>query len=155
MAGNTFPALRRKRQTLRKGIISQRTVGSASMDIEKTKAYYAEMTFADLCPCECCQYYARHIKAAYPQIAKYLAAYGVDIEKPLETMYVEEFDKGFIFYWTVQYVVIGDEEGFREMAFGDVSLYIEKLHPQAMVQENYFVVSLGPVTLNYAKESYK
>lgn len=66
-------------------------------------------TFPDLCQCEFCQYYARHIKAAYPQIAKYLAVYGIDIEKPFETMYDEEFANGFIYYWSVQYVVIGDE----------------------------------------------
>lgn len=121
------------------------------MDIDKTRAYYEAMDFCDLCQCEGCQYYARHIKEAFPQIAEYLQGIGVDIEKPFETMPVEETKKGYIYYIAVQYIIIGDADGFRETKIGDIRVEIDEFHPTAKLDEKYFVISIGPLTLEYKK----
>lgn len=121
------------------------------MDIKRTRKYYEAMSFDDLCQCEGCQYYARHVRAALPQVAEYLNGMGVDIEKPFETMPIEEYAKGYIYYIAVQYIVIGDADGFRETKIGDINVEIDELHPAAKLDEKYFVISIGPVTLAYKK----
>ena len=56
------------------------------LDIEKTKAYYAQISERDLCICKYYPNYVHEIRAAYPKVAKYLASSGIDIEKPFETI---------------------------------------------------------------------
>ena len=121
------------------------------MDIQKTKAYYDKLTFDDVCSCESCQYYARNVKDALPEVAEYLATIGIDIEKPLETMPIEDAKKGHIYYIAAQYIVIGDVEDFREKKIGDISVEVDEFHPAAKLDEKYFVISIGPITLEYKK----
>ena len=61
-----------------------------NLDIEGTKSYYEQISNRDLCDCAYCQNYVREIKATYPKVAEYLFSLGIDIEKPFETITVEE-----------------------------------------------------------------
>jgi hypothetical protein len=54
------------------------------MDIERTKAYYAEIKREDICACDYCQNLIDEIKQAYPNVAQYLLSLGVNIERPFE-----------------------------------------------------------------------
>lgn len=67
------------------------------MDIEKTRDYYKNLKVTDICQCAYCQNYVREIKKEYRDLHKYLEGIGVDIEKPFETMPLEEKD-GYIEY---------------------------------------------------------
>ena len=60
------------------------------MDTEKTRAFYSQLSGKDICGCAYCQNYVRQIRAAYPEAADYLSRLGVDVEKPLETMPLEQ-----------------------------------------------------------------
>ena len=64
------------------------------MDIEKTKMCYKQLSSRDLCNCEYCQNYIREIKTTYSKVSEYLFSFGVDIEKPLETIPLEPDEKG-------------------------------------------------------------
>ena len=55
------------------------------LDIEKTREYYKSIKPEDLCGCAYCKNYRLQIKEAYPLVADYLDALGIDIEKPHET----------------------------------------------------------------------
>lgn len=59
------------------------------MSIKETKQYYDSLTAEDLCNCAYCRNYIREIRNAYPKVAEYLLALGVDIEKPFETIPLE------------------------------------------------------------------
>ena len=49
------------------------------MSIKETKQYYDSLTAEDLCNCAYCRNYIREIRNAYPKVAEYLLALGVDI----------------------------------------------------------------------------
>ncbi len=53
-------------------------------DIAKTRAYYSALGPETICDCADCWNYCAKVKGAYPEVAQYLAALGVDIEKPFE-----------------------------------------------------------------------
>ena len=55
--------------------------------VEKTKEFYNSVTKDDLCNCAYCQNYVRQIKTVYLKVADYLLHFGIDIEKPFETMF--------------------------------------------------------------------
>ena len=42
-------------------------------DIEKTRAYYHNLGPENICDCAYCQNYCARVKAAYPEVARYLA----------------------------------------------------------------------------------
>lgn len=84
------------------------------MDIEKTKACYKDLDSKEICQCEYCRNFASEIKNKYKDFAWYFEKMGVDIEKPFETMPLEEID-GYIEYAAAQYIVMGSKEGFNEI----------------------------------------
>lgn len=46
------------------------------LDIEKTRAYYRNLGPENICSCDYCRNYCARVKAAYPEVALYLAALG-------------------------------------------------------------------------------
>lgn len=68
------------------------------MSIKETKQYYDSLTAVDLCNCAYCRNYIREIRNAYPKVAEYLLALGVDIEKPFETIPLEPDATGSVEY---------------------------------------------------------
>ena len=66
----------------------------STLSIKETKQYYDSLTAEDLCNCAYCRNYIREIRNAYPKVAEYLLALGVDIEKPFETIPLEPDETG-------------------------------------------------------------
>lgn len=80
------------------------------INIEQTRQYYTEIKTEDLCDCDYCKNFYLQVKEAYPLVADYLNALGVDIEKPLETSPLEPVN-GMLEYCVCQYVVFGKTSG--------------------------------------------
>ena len=116
------------------------------MTIEKTRDFYK--TYDDLCDCAYCRNYIREVKKAYPDLDLYLEQIGVDIEKPFETMPGEP-ENGFIEYFGVQYIVIGDKKNFSTRKFGEVAIRLAKSYPDPNLDGKYYVVELGPIKLEW------
>ena len=74
-------------------------------DIEKTRAYYRNLGPESICNCDYCRNYCAKVKAAYPEVARYLDSLGVDIEKPFEAMPLEPDENGYLEYCVCQYAV--------------------------------------------------
>ena len=119
------------------------------MGIEKTKAYYAQISEHDLCSCEYCKNYIREIRAAYPKTAEYLASLGVDIEKPFETMPLDPDKTGYIEYISGQYIVYGEPDDFVEKVIGNASVNLTDTHPSTGIDEAHFVIEISPVRLKW------
>jgi len=117
------------------------------MNKEKTIAYYQSMTEEDLCSCEDCIRFYRNIRTAYPKLASYLKALGIDIEKPLDTMPVCPDGKGSFIYAGPQYVILGSPDDFQETSIDGVSLNIEDSHPDPGLDEEYFVIECSEIDL--------
>ena len=115
------------------------------MNIERTREYYRHLTNDDLCQCDYCKNYVKEIKAAYPEVAKYLDSIGIDIEKPFETMPIEIED--MIEYTAVQYIVMGNREGFQQHRIGDVEIDIANNHPFSNISDEHFILEIFPVFL--------
>ena len=92
------------------------------MDIEKTKQYYSQWKRADTCSCDYCRNYIDEIKSSYPAAAEYLSALGVDIEIPFEVLLPSEPVNGYMKYYEVQYLIVGNSDGFKETQIGDVDV---------------------------------
>lgn len=120
------------------------------MDIEKTEAYYKNLKAKDLCQCAYCQNYVREIKKEYRALGEYLESMGVDIEKPFETMPLEEKD-GYIEYAAAQYIVMGSTEGFKESKVGDVTITLANSHPTTGIEEEHFVIEIYPIVLKWSE----
>ncbi len=116
------------------------------MDIEKTKAYYAQINYNDLCQCDDCKNYVKEIKSSYPFIDEYLAKLGIDITKPFETAPID-FDRETIMYTMAKYVVMGTSNGFENTKINDVDIHITDSHPMTNITEPHFVIEICPIYL--------
>lgn len=125
------------------------------MDIEKTNKYYSKIKREDICDCDYCQNYIDEIKSAYPTVSEYLMTLGVDIEKPFEVMLPFEPANGFMKYYAVQYLVVGNSDGFNETQIDDVSVYSADIHPDAAYKGEYFVIEAGPFKIKCRTDKYK
>ena len=119
------------------------------MNIEKTREYYSHLTSDDLCQCDYCKNYVKEIKAAYPEVAKYLDSIGIDIEKPFETMPLEPDENENIEYICGQYVVIGSSEGFQPQLVGDIEIDIAIHHPSSNISDEHFVIEIYNILLKW------
>ncbi|MGI6607375.1 MAG: hypothetical protein ACOX1F_00120 [Erysipelotrichaceae bacterium] len=118
------------------------------MDIEKTKKYYDNLKFEEICDCAYCKNYVREIKKTYPELAEYLASIGIDIEKPFETMPLKP-ENSFIEYIGVQYIIMGDKKAFNKTTVSDVQADIAKSHPATEIKDEHFVIEIYPITLRW------
>ena len=119
------------------------------MTIEKTRDFYK--TYDDLCDCAYCKNYIKEIRKTYPDLAEYLNKLGVDIEKPFETVPGEP-ESGFIEYFGVQYIVIGDKKDFSNTKIGGIAIDITKSFPDPGLDCKYYVVEVGPIKLEWTIE---
>lgn len=118
------------------------------MDIEKTKDYYKNLKSKEICQCAYCQNYVREIRNEYRDLGEYLDRNGVDIEKPFETMPLEEKD-GYIEYAAAQYIVMVSTEGFKESKVGDVTITLTDTHPTTDIDGEHFVIEIYPIVLKW------
>ena len=119
------------------------------MDIERTKAYYAQISERDLCQCEYCRNYVHEIRAACPKVTEYLASLGIDIEKPFETMPIEPDQTGHIEYISGQYVAYGKPDDFVKTVIRNVSVDLTGTHPSTGIDEAHFVIEIAPIRLKW------
>ena len=117
------------------------------MSIKETKQYYESLTAEYLCNCAYCRNYIREIRNAYPKVAEYLLALGVDIEKPFETIPLEPDETGGIEYLSSQYIVIGNTDGFIKTVIDTVTVEITDSHPLTNIYKPHFVIEIYPVRL--------
>ena len=119
----------------------------STLSIKETKQYYDSSTAEDLCNCAYCRNYIREIRNAYPKVAEYLLALGVDIEKPFETIPLEPDETGGIEYLSSQYIVIGNTDGFIKTVIDTVTVDITDSHPLTNIDKPHFVIEIYPVRL--------
>ena len=119
----------------------------STLSIKETKQYYDSLTAEDLCNCAYCRNYIREIRNAYPKVAEYLLALGVDIEKPFETIPLEPDETGGIEYLSSQYIVIGNTDGFIKTVIDTVTVDITDSHPLTNIDKPHFVIEIYPARL--------
>lgn len=118
------------------------------MEIIKSENYYRTLDNDSLCSCDYCRNYRKEIKAAYPELSDHLAAMGVDIEKPFETMPLEPYE-GTIEYIAVQYIVMGNAAGFKSEDVHGVHIGIADSHLMTDIDGEHFVIEISPVRLKW------
>ena len=118
-------------------------------DIEKTRAYYSSLGPENICDCAYCQNYCVRVKEAYPEVALYLAALGVDIEKPFETLPLEPDENGYLEYCVCQYIVFGSCPEDFTYRIGDVTFGRSDCHPNTKIDEEHFVLDFYPIRLPF------
>lgn len=110
---------------------------------------YKQLSSRDLCNCEYCQKYIREIKTTYSKVSEYLFPFGVDIEKPLETIPLETDEKGNIEYLSAQYIVWGKSKDFVKTTIESVTVDIAKSHPETQIGVEHFVIEIYPIELKW------
>ena len=118
-------------------------------NIEKTRAYYRNLGPENICDCAYCQNYCARVKAAYPEVARYLDSLGVDIEKPFETSPLEPDENGYLEYCVCQYVVFGSCPKDFTHRNGDVTFGRSDCHPNTGIDEEHFVLDFYPIRLPF------
>ena len=121
------------------------------IDIIKTEKYYASLTADQICDCCYCSNYVSKVKEAYPELAAYLKAQGIDIEKPYETVPLEPYD-GHITYAGVQYLVLGDSMDYVPVKIGDTDIVIADSYPYTDLAEEHFVIEISPIILSWQEK---
>ncbi|MDE6732678.1 MAG: hypothetical protein K2J77_07365 [Oscillospiraceae bacterium] len=125
------------------------------MDISETKRYYSKIKREDLCSCDCCQYYIDEIRSSYPAVSDYLTTLGVDIEKPFECGWPSDPVDGYMDYYVVLYLIVGNNDGFKETKIGDVTIELIDSYPAATYKGEYFIIAAGPFHIKCRTDKYK
>ena len=129
--------------------------GRAIHGYKKTKEYYANYRREGTCSCVYCQNYIDEVKAAYPVVAEYLATLGVNIERPFEAMLPYEVEDEKWEYAGVQYLIVGNADGFEETKIGDVEIFVTTSHPSATYEGEYFVIEISPIRVKCRRDKYQ
>jgi hypothetical protein len=117
------------------------------VDIEKTRKYYSQIKAENLCDCNYCKNYYLQIKAAYTEVASYLASLGVDIEKPFEASPLAPDEDGMLEYCACQYIVFGSCPDTYCHKIGNVEFCVATSHPSTGIAEEHFVLEFSPIRL--------
>ena len=118
-----------------------------NVDMAKTKEYYAAIDNSELCDCTYCRNYRLQIKSAYPDVAEYLATWGIDIQKPFETSPLEPDKNGMLEYCGCQYIVFGNCEPEYHHRIGDVEFRVATSYPSTGIEGDHFVIEFFPIRL--------
>lgn len=118
-----------------------------SVDIEKTKEYYR--TYSDLCDCDACKNFYQVIRSYSveysAELINFLAQFGVDIEKPIETEWFVIDKQSKTIDYTAYYAVYGSAaKGSYEIDFGTINVVVQpsKNSPNTEMPEPYFVFQI-------------
>ncbi len=125
------------------------------MDIEKTKAYYSGLKREDICECIYCQNLIDEIKQSYPDVAEYLLSLGINIERPFEVLLpIEDHINGYMDYPSVQYLIAGNSDDFKETKIGDTKIGISDCHPTAAYEGEHFIIDAGEFHIKCRYDKY-
>lgn len=119
------------------------------VNVVATREFYRLVREEGLCACGYCRSYRAQVRAAYPDVAAYLDALGVDIEKPLETSPLEPDQNGILEYCCCQYIVLGSCEAGYCRRVDKVEVRIASSYPPTGVEQEHFVLDLFPIRLPY------
>ena len=119
------------------------------VNIVKTKEYYHAMTEISMCDCDYCRSYRLQIKSAYPKVAEYLAAFGIDVEKPFETSPLEPDENGVLEYCCCQYIAFGKCESEYHHVIGSVEFRAATSYPSTGIEQEHFVIEMFPIRLKH------
>lgn len=117
------------------------------VDIEKTKQYYSALKQDILCDCNYCKNYYLQVRTVFPEIASYLASFGIDIEKPFETSPLEPDENNMLEYCCCQYIVFGSCSNTYRHQIGDVTFHIASSHPSTGITEAHFILEFNSIKL--------
>ena len=95
-----------------------------NVNVTKTKEYYTTITDSKFCDCGYCRNYRLQIKSVLPEVATYLEALGIDIEKPFETSPLEPDENGMLEYCGCQYIAFGNCDPEYRHRIGDVEMEV-------------------------------
>ena len=116
---------------------------------ELTNKYYENYI-----PCNCgdCRYFIKHIETEKPELCEYLRTLGINPLKPFELMSVYFEEDKRIEYIDCAYVVFGIiNESFEKEVNGiKLSTCPKDRYPLLDTDEEYFLISFGPISMNYA-----
>ena len=118
-----------------------------TVDRIKTKKYYETLTQTSLCDCAYCRLYYEKARKAFPQLAKWLDGYGIDIEKPWEAMSLDPDEDGIVDYIGVQYIVFGSCAADDVYKIGDISIRVSGSYPDPAIDDDFFVLEAYPMSL--------
>lgn len=118
-----------------------------NVTIDQTREYYRSMDINSLCDCNYCKNYRLQIKTAYPDVAAYLDALGIDIEKPYETSPLEPDENGFLEYCCCQYIVFGSCPSNYHHQIDNVEFRLATSYPGTGIPQEHFVLEFFPVSL--------
>ena len=117
------------------------------IDPIRTAAYYQALTSEDLCSCNYCQNFRRHIRTCYPGISLWLHSFGIEADKAMETSPLERDEQGYIEYCGCQYVAFGFCESDFQHQIGNVVFRKACSHPHTGITEPHFVLECFPIWL--------
>ena len=120
-----------------------------NVDLTETKRYYNSIAETSMCDCGYCRSYRLQVKTAYPKVAEYLIAFGIDIEKPFETSPLEPDENGVLEYCCCQYIAFGKCESDYHHRVGDVEFRVATSYPSTGIEQEHFVIELFPIRLKY------
>lgn len=115
---------------------------------DKNRLYYNQLSDSALCSCAYCKNYYKQIRQTYPSLTHYLAGLGIDIAKPWESNPLE-VENGKLLYSSVQYLVMGEAQNFHETQIDGVTITLAQSYPEPDLDENFFVIELGPIELDW------
>lgn len=121
------------------------------MKINSTKMFEY---YNDYIPCNCgdCRYFTKHIETEQPELCEYLRTLGIDPLKPFELMSIYHEKEKRIEYCDCAYVVFGTiNERFEKEVNGiKLSTCSKERYPLLDTDEEYFLISFGPISINCA-----
>ena len=122
-----------------------------SVDIDITKEYYR--THSDLCECDGCKNFYQTIRSHSVELTAFLEQFGIDVEKPMEVMWLEVDKQSKIIDYVAYYSIHGTAaKGKYEIDFGTINIVVQppKNSPDTEMLEPYFVFQIFNLLLPWA-----
>lgn len=118
-----------------------------TLDEQATRAYYDAVMPETLCGCARCRLYRTRARSAFPVLARWLEARGIDMTKPLETVGGAPDALGEAEYAAVQYIVFGECPQSFFCTVQGIPVQRVRSHPDTGLDEPHFVLQVGPLRL--------
>lgn len=122
------------------------------MNAKDNKLFYD--TFNDICSCNYCQFYIENIVRGYGELGEAFALWGIDIRKPFE-LSIPYVDKEKIIYPFAQYIVLGNEDGFRNILAKKLNVNKASSYPKIDLGYEYFVIEISDIVFDKSLASFE
>ena len=122
-----------------------------NIEVEKTREYYGAISEESLCGCGYCRSFREQVRSAYPEAAAYLDAFGIAMEKAMETSPLEPEEDGTLVYCGCQYPVFGTCQPEYRHSTGGVEFRVATSYPPTGIEDAHFVLECFPIKLKFHK----